>query len=317
MKYAGKKLLWVLLALLAASFVFFLMFDIIPGDPAIAKLGTNATPERLEALRAEMGLDRPFLLRYGSWLADFVRGDFGISYSYNIPVSDMILDKLPISITMTIMSFIMVMVISMPLGVVCARYEGSRIDTVICAISQIMMSIPPFFSGILITLLFGIILNIFTPGGFVSYDKSITGFSASLFFPALSIAVPRAAMSLKLLRSSLIVESGKDYTRTAYSRGNSHTQAIFHHVLRNALIPVITFFAMALTDILTGSIIAEQVFSIPGLGRILLTSIMNRDYPVVQAIIMLMAVIVTFTNFFVDILCRRLDPRIEIGGRAR
>lgn len=316
MKYAGKKLLSMLLALLAASFIFFLVFDIIPGDPAVARLGTNATPERLETLREEMGLNRPFLVRYGSWLAGFVRGDFGVSYSYNIPVSDMILEKLPVSVTMTVMSFLMVWLLSMPLGLLCARFEGKRLDTVICAAGQIMMSVPPFFSGILITLIFGMAMGLFMPGGFVSYDKSITGFLSSLFFPALSIAIPKAAMSVKLLRSSLITEKGKDYTRTAYSRGNTHMQVLYRHVLRNALVPVTTFFAMALADILTGSIIAEQVFSIPGLGRILLTSIMNRDYPVVQAIIMLMAAVVIVINFIADILCRRLDPRIETEGKA-
>lgn len=316
MKYAGKKLLSMLLALLAASFIFFLVFDIIPGDPAVARLGTNATPERLETLREEMGLNRPFLVRYGSWLAGFVRGDFGVSYSYNIPVSDMILEKLPVSVTMTVMSFLMVWLLSMPLGLLCARFEGKRLDTVICAAGQIMMSVPPFFSGILITLIFGMAMGLFVPGGFVSYDKSITGFLSSLFFPALSIAIPKAAMSVKLLRSSLITEKGKDYTRTAYSRGNTHMQVLYRHVLRNALVPVTTFFAMALADILTGSIIAEQVFSIPGLGRILLTSIMNRDYPVVQAIIMLMAAVVIVINFIADILCRRLDPRIETEGKA-
>ncbi|MGN0584699.1 MAG: ABC transporter permease [Ruminococcus sp.] len=316
MKYAGKKLFSMILALLAASFLFFLVFDVIPGDPAIAKLGTNATPERLEALREEMGLNRPFLIRYFDWLSCFIRGDFGVSYSYNIPVSDMIMSKLPISLTMTVMSFVMVILMSMPLGLFCARYEGRRIDTAICAASQIMMSVPPFFSGILITLLFGIVMGIFTPGDFVSYDKSITGFMASLFFPALSIAIPKAAMSVKLLRSSLLTEKSKDYTRTAYSRGNSHMQVLCCHVLRNSLIPVTTFFGMALADILTGSIIAEQVFGIPGMGRILLTSIMNRDYPVVQAIIMLMAAVVTLINFLVDIICRRLDPRIEAEGAA-
>ncbi len=316
MKYAGKKFFSMLIALLAASFFFFLVFDIIPGDPAVAKLGTNATPERLEALREEMGLNRPFLVRYFSWLADFVRGDFGVSYSYNIPVKSMILDKLPISVTMTLMAFLMVLVISIPAGLFCARFEGKKLDTAVCAIGQIMMSVPPFFSGLLITLLFGIILGLFTPGGFVSYDKSITGFISSLFFPALSIAIPKAAMSVKLLRSSLITEKSKDYVRTAISRGNSHMQALCRHVLRNAFIPVMTFFGMALADILTGSIIAEQVFSIPGLGRILLTSIMNRDYPVVQAIIMLMAAVVTLINFLVDIICRKLDPRIERRGRA-
>ncbi len=310
MKYALKKLAGMLLALLGVSLILFLAFDLIPGDPATAKLGTNATPERLDALREEMGLNDPIFIRYIRWLTDFIRGDFGESYSYSMPVREMIGEKLLISITMTIMAFIMVLLISIPVGLFCARHKGGKIDTSICAVGQILMSIPPFFSGILITLLFGIVLGLFTPGEFISYDKSISGFIGSLFFPALSIAIPKAAMAVKLLRSSLITELSLDYPRTAYSRGNSDWQVLLHHVLKNALIPVLTFFGMALADILTGSIIVEQVFGIPGLGRILLTSIMNRDYPVVQAIIMLLAAVVIVVNFTVDIIYRKLDPRI-------
>lgn len=311
MKYALKKLAGMLLALFGVSLILYLVFDIIPGDPAIAQLGTNATPESLEALREEMGLNDPIIVRYGRWLGDFITGDFGTSYSYGMPVRDMIGEKLPISVTMTIMAFIMVLLISIPTGLFCARHQGKKLDTAVCAIGQIMMSVPPFFSGILITLLFGITLGMFVPGNFISYDKSTAGFIGTLFFPALSIAIPKSAMAVKLLRSSLITELSKDYPRTAYSRGNSAWQVLFRHVLRNALIPVLTFFGMTLADILTGSIIAEQVFGIPGLGRILLTSIMNRDYPVVQAIIMLLASVVILVNFAVDIIYRKLDPRIN------
>ncbi len=311
MKYILRKLAGMLLALFGVSLILYLAFDLIPGDPATAQLGTNATPERLEALREEMGLNDPFFVRYGSWLKDFVTGDFGTSYSYSIPVRDMIADKLPISITMTLMAFMMVLIISIPTGLFCARHKNGKLDTAVCAVVQVMMSIPPFFSGILITLLFGTVLGIFTVGGFVSYQESIRGFVGSLFFPALSIAIPKAAMAVKLLRSSMITELSQDYPRTAYSRGNSDWRVLITHVLKNALIPVLTFFGMSLADILTGSIIAEQVFGIPALGRILLTSIMNRDYPVVQAIIMLLASVVILVNFAVDVIYRRLDPRIS------
>ncbi len=311
MIYAGKKLLSALLTLLGVSLILFLVFDLIPGDPAVAQLGTNATPERLEALREEMGLNGPVLLRYVRWLLNFVTGDFGTSYSYSIPVRDMIGEKLPISLTMTAMSFLMVLVISIPTGLICAKYKGRKLDTVLCAIAQIMMSVPPFFSGIIITLVFGITLGFFVPGGFVSYTESLWGFIGCLFFPALSVALPKAAMSVKLLRSSLITELQQDYPRTAYSRGNSDWQVLCLHVLKNAMIPVLTFFGMALADILAGSIIAEQVFGIPGIGRILLTSIMNRDYPVVQAIIMLMTASVIFINFGVNLIYKKLDPRIS------
>ncbi len=311
MVYAGKKLLGALLALLGVSFLLFLVFDLIPGDPAIVQLGTNATPERLEALREEMGLNDPLIIRYWRWLSGFVTGDFGMSYSYKIPVRDMIGEKLPISLTMTVMAFIMVLVISIPTGLLCAGFKGKKLDTVLCAIAQVMMSVPPFFSGIIITLVFGIVMGLFAPGSFVSYEESILGFAGTLFFPALSIAIPKAAMSVKLLRSSLITELSLDYPRTAYSRGNSHWQVLWKHVLKNAMIPVLTFFGMALADILAGSIIAEQVFGIPGIGRILLTSIMNRDYPVVQAIIMIITASVIFINFAVNLIYRKIDPRIS------
>lgn len=312
MKYAGKKLVSLLMTLLFVSFLVFWAFAVIPGDPALAQLGTNATPERLEALREEMGLNVPFLQRYMRWLLHFCKGDLGQSYSYHIPVSDMILEKLPISLCMTGMAFVMVLLISIPLGILSAKHRGGKLDTVICAGNQVLMSVPPFFSGILITLLFGMVLHWFTPGGFVSMQQNPAGFFGYLLFPAFAIALPKAAMAVKMLRSALVTELGKDYPRTAYSRGNTRNQVLYGHVLKNAMIPVLTFFGMALSDILTGSIIIEQVFGIPGIGRILLTSIMNRDYPVVEAIIMLMAITVIVVNFLVDLLYRKLDPQIHV-----
>ena len=172
------------------------------------------------------------------------------------------------------------------------------------------MAIPPFFSGILITLIFGRIFKRFTPGGYVSYEKDFAGFIGYLFFPAVAIALPKAAMAVKLLRSSVIKEARLDYVRTAYSRGNRTNDVLYKHVLKNALIPVVTFLGMALADMIAGSIIIEQVFSIPGLGRILLTSISNRDYPVVMAVIVCIAVLVLVVNMAVDLIYGLIDPRI-------
>jgi peptide/nickel transport system permease protein len=311
MRQIGKKLVSMVITLLIVSFLVFLAFDVIPGDAAISRLGTQATPERIEALREEMGLNRPFLTRYGTWLANFVRGDMGTSYSYAKPVTSMVADKLPITVTMIVMAFLIIVVISIPLGIYTAKHQGSTIDKCICIINQIIMSVPPFFSGILITFLFGILLKWFVPGGFVSYTKSFGKFLGYMIFPAIAIALPKIAMTIKLLRTSVLEEAGKDYVRTAYSRGNRTNGVLYQHVLKNALIPVITFLGMALSDMVAGSIIIEQVFNIPGLGRILLTSISNRDYPVVEAIIMLIAVLVIVVNFLVDILYRIVDPRMR------
>lgn len=314
MKYAGKKIISMLATLLIVSFLVFLAFAVIPGDPAVSKLGTQATPELLEALREEMGLNRPFLVRYGTWLMDVCRGDFGTSYSYGTSVSAMVLEKLPITLCLTGMSFLLMLVCAIPLGIYTAKHEGGRVDRIILVINQIIMAVPPFFAGILITYLFGLILRWFQPGAFVSYQVHVGKFLYYLIFPAVAIALPKIAMTVKLLRSSLIEEAKKDYVRTAYSKGNRTNAVLYHHVLKNAMIPVVTFLAMTLTDMVAGSVIMEQVFSIPGIGRILITSISNRDYPVVEAIIVLLALIVVVVNLLADILCRVIDPRIRRDG---
>ncbi len=311
MKQVVKKLASMILTLLIVSFLVFGAFSIIPGDPATSRLGTQATPEAVEALREEMGLNRPFLVQYGDWLKSFVTGDMGTSYSYSKPVSTMVGDKLPITITMIVFAFLMIVALSIPLGVYTAKNQGKIADKIVTTMNQIIMSIPPFFSGIILTFIFGIGLRWFVPGGFVSYTKSVGGFLTYMIFPAIAIALPKIAMAVKLLRTAILEESEKDYVRTAYSRGNNTRGMLYQHVLKNALIPVITFLGMALSDMIAGSIIIEQVFNIPGLGRILLTSISGRDYPVVEAIIMLIAFLVVIVNFLVDVLYRIVDPRMR------
>ena len=316
MKYVGKKILTMCITLLLVSFLVFLCFTVIPGDPAIAKLGTEATPERVEALREEMGLNRPFPVRYGDWLFSFIKGDMGESYSYELPVSGMLADKVPITVTMSVLSMIMIVVVSIPLGLYTAKHEGGVIDRVIYTLNQIIMAMPAFFAGILITLLFGIMLKLFMPGGYVSYEKSFWGFLGYMIFPAFAIALPKIAMTVKLLRSGLINEKKKDYVRTAYSRGNRTRDVLYKHILKNAMLPVITFLGMTFTDIIAGSIIVEQVFGIPGIGRILLTSISGRDYPVVMAIIVCLAAAVIIINGLVDLLYQWIDPRIRLEGES-
>lgn len=311
MKLLIKKFVSMLITLLIVSFLVFLAFDLIPGDAAVSKLGTQATPERVDALREQMGLNRPFLVRYVDWLFSFVRGDMGVSYSYGKRVSGMLSGKLPITVTMVLMAFVMILFVSLPVGILAARFQKKAPDRAIGVINQLLMAIPPFFSGIIITLIFGVMLRAFTPGGFVSYTKDFGQFLSYMIFPAAAIAIPKIAMCVKLLRTSILDEWPKDYVRTAYSRGNRTMQVLYRHVLKNAMIPVVTFLGMTLSDMVAGSIIIEQVFNIPGIGRILLTSISNRDYPVVEAVIMLIAFLVVFINFLVDILYRIIDPRMR------
>ena len=294
------------------SFLVFLAFSLIPGDPASAQLGTDATPERLEALREEMGFNKPLLQRYFEWLFHFLQGDFGTSYKYKTPVSDLISSKIPITVIMAIMSFIMILVCSLPIGIYSVKHHGKGIDRCITVINQVMMAVPHFFMGILLTYIFGLILKLFTPGGFVSYDTDFKGFLTYLIFPCIAIALPKIATSVKMIKSACLSEAQKDYTRTAYSKGNNTNQVLTRHVLKNAMIPVITLWGMMLADLLVGSIVIEQVFNIPGIGRILITSISYRDYPVVQAIIVLIAVVIVVTNFLVDIIYQIIDPRISV-----
>lgn len=315
MKYIGKKVIMMAATLITVSFLVFLSFFVIQGDPATSMLGTQATPDRIAALREEMGLNDSFFTQYFRWAGAFLKGDMGISYSYRIPVETMIVDKIPVTLTLTGMAFLMMLVLAVPLGIYTAKHEGGAADRSIYVLNQIMMAIPPFFAGILITFLFGRIFKWFTPGGYISYKDNFGQFLGYMFFPALAIALPKAAMAVKLLRSSVIGEVKKDYVRTAFSRGNRSNQVFYNHILKNAVIPVITFFGMALADMVAGSIIIEQVFGIPGLGRILLTSISNRDYPVVEAIIVCIAFIVVAINLIVDIVYRLIDPRISAEER--
>ena len=236
----------------------------------------------------------------------------GESYSYSMPVSELLRDRIPITVALTLMSFLLILVISIPLGIITAQKEGSRLDRVLTILNQIVMSVPGFFLGILITFVFGLVLKWFTPGAYVSITESFGRFLGYLIAPSVAIALPRCAMGVKMLRNSVIAQMEKDYVRTARARGNSSRQVMYGHVLKNALLPVLTFWGMTIADIVANSMIIEQVFTIPGMGSLLITSISNRDYPVVLGIIMLIAVLVIVINFIVDILYGKIDPRIRV-----
>ena len=312
MKIIARKAVAMLVTLLVISILGFLAFEVLPGDPTTKLLGTEWTPERAAVLRAELGLNTPLPLRYVRWLGGFFGGDLGVSYSYGIPVRELMSGKLGITLCLSVIAFLLVVLISIPLSLFLAGREGSRLDRLFAALTQVMMSVPPFFIGIIFTSIFGLALRLFVAGEFVSAAESVWSFLGYLFFPALSIALPKSAMTVKLLRSSILEELDEDYVRTAYSRGHSRRSALREHVLRNSIIPVITFLAVTIADIVAGSIIVEQVFIVPGLGRLLLLSIANRDFPVVLSIIMIIAAIVVFVNFLADVAYQLVDPRIRL-----
>ena len=315
MKYAAKRLLMLLVTMVIVSFLAFLAFDLISGDPATAMLGTEATPEKVAALQEELGLNRPFLVRYGEWLLGFFTGNLGTSYNYKQPVWDLIGPKVMVTLCLSVLSFLLITVVSIPLGLWSARRAGGRLDGARTAVNQLCMAVPPFFTGILLSWVFGVMLHWFVPGSFPGLERFGSALKY-LLFAAVAIAIPRIAMTVRMLRGTIMGEMQKDYVRTAISRGNDRGEVLRRHVLKNALVPVVTFLAQTMAEIVAGSIVVEQVFAIPGLGRMLVTSISNRDYPTVQAIVVILAFWVVLAGTVADIVNQCIDPRLRLGGDA-
>ncbi|MBR5970169.1 MAG: ABC transporter permease [Lachnospiraceae bacterium] len=311
MKYTLKKLTSMLITLFVVSFLVFAAFALIPGDPARRMAGMEGTPEQIAAIRARLGLDAPLVLRYFRWIGGLLKGDLGQSYIYPDSVWSLLSSTLPVTAALAVIAFFFTMLLSFPVGVYSAKYENSLPDRVLTVLNQVIMAVPPFLTGVLFSAFFGMVLHWFTPGAYVPFSKSAGGFFAYLLLPAFCIALPKAAMATKMLRASMLEESLSDYARTAYSRGNTVDGVMYGHLLKNASLPVVTFLGMSLTDMLIGSIVVEKIFDIPGLSSVLVNSISNRDYPVVQAAILLIAIIIMVVNLLTDLLYRLLDPRIE------
>lgn len=311
MKYIVKKALTLVGTLLLVSFIAFLLFQIVPGDPVTSMLGTEYSEERAESIREELGINKPVIVRYVNWLTDFVKGNFGISYKYKMPVSRLISDKIPVTMYLAVITLIVIVIISIPLGVFMARFGHRKVSKIFDIVNQSVMAVPSFFLGIMITIIFGLVLKWFTPGKYVSYRDDFNGFIMYLIPAAFAVAIPKIAMMVKFLKNSLIREMDSDYVRTAYSKGAGENRVLFCHVLRNGLMPAITLLGMIIAEIMAGSIVVEQVFNLPGLSAILVSSVSTRDYPVVQAIVVYIAFVVIITNCIVDILYHIIDPRVK------
>ena len=316
MKYALRRIAQFMLTMVIVSFLAFVAFDLIDGDPATALLGTEATEEALAALREDMGLNRPLPVRYGEWLLGFFTGNLGISYNYHQNVSELIAPKAAVTLLLSFVSFLLIVLVSIPLGLRSARRSGDALEAMGSAVNQFCMAVPPFFTGMLLSYCFGITLKWFMPGSFPDMATDFGGAMKHIFFAAIAIAIPRIAMTVRMLKSTIQAEMRKDYVRTAISRGNDRSQVLRRHVLKNALCPVITFLAQTMAEIVAGGIVVEQVFAIPGLGRMLVASIANRDYPVVQAIVVILALWVVLSGTIADLINQRIDPRLRLGGDA-
>ena len=317
MRYTAKRIGTLLLTMVLVSLFVFFAFSQISGDAAQRLLGTEATPERLEALREELGLNRPLGVRYVDWMLALLRGDMGTSYQYRMSVAQLISERLRPTLTLTVMAFVLIVLISIPVGVVTAKYAGGRLDRCVTVLGQILMSVPSFFTGILFSWLFGLVFRLFVPGAFPGANAGMGAYLGYLFFPALALALPRAAMTVRLLRGCILEEAQRDYVRTSMARGRSRGDILYLHVLKNTLVPLVTFLAMTVAELVAGGVIVEQVFSIPGLGRLLISGVSNRDAPVVEAVVTLVAFWVVVCNLAGDLLGRRIDPRLRYGGGGK
>ena len=316
MKYALRRIAMLLITMLIVSFLAFAAFALVSGDPAQAMLGTEATAEQLDALRRELGLDQPFLLRYFRWLLGFFSGDLGVSYVYRQPVWTLIGPKLGVTLVLALLSFVLISVISIPLGIWSYRFAGGPLDGLRTAFNQLCMAVPPFFIGILLSWLFGIALRVFTPGAFPGLAEDPAESLRHLFFAAVCLCIPRIAMTVRMMRATVIGEMQKAYVRTAISRGNDRRAVLLRHVLKNSLVGTVTFLGQTMAELVGGSIVVEQVFGIPGLGRFLVASIANRDYPAVEAIVVILAFWVVLAGTLADLVNQRIDPRLRLGGAA-
>jgi ABC-type dipeptide/oligopeptide/nickel transport system permease component len=313
MYFIARRLAVTLITLLLVSILTFLAFNVVPGDPASLILGTEAAEEQLAFLREEMGLNRSLPARYLAWLGNFFTGNLGNSVRFRgEPIADLIMDRLPVTFCLASLSLAFIILLSIPAALIAVGKEGGPLDRLISTVTTVNISFPGFFLAVLFIWVFGIILKLFSPGAYISYAESPAGFFAGLIFPALAVAIPNAAVLVKFLRASILQQLRLDYIRTARSKGASPRQVLCRHALKNGLLPALTLLGMIVGDVFSGSIIIEQVFTIPGVGRLLIASISSRDYPMIQTLVVYIAFIVIFANTLVDIAMQVIDPRIRI-----
>jgi len=297
--------------LFVASLVIFITIEVVPGDPAAYMMGLNAAPEALASLRAELGLDVSKPERYLNWVSGLLRGDFGQSYTYRTPVADMIGDRLWISLPLALLALILSTAIAFPAGIIAASHRGGIADMSVTAFTQIGIAIPNFWFALLLVLFFAIKLGWFSSGGFSGWDAGLIAGLKSLTLPAIALALPQAAILTRVMRSSLLDVLGEDYLRTARAKGLSNRQVLWRHALRNAMIPVLTIIGLQFSFLLAGAIIIENVFFLPGLGRLIFQSIAQRDLIVVESVVMLLVFAVVMVTFFVDVAYAWVDPRLR------
>lgn len=313
MTYFIRRIILLFITLILVSLITFFVFQIMPGDPVRIMLGPDADEVQIETLTKQLGLDQPLYVQYFDWITGVVTGDLGQSIRFSLPVSDLIVDRLPVTISLTFISLTIVVLVAIPLGIFMAQRQNKFSDLFFSSAMQLGMAIPSFWLGMLLILYLGMTFSFFSISGYVPWSESIKGALGSLLLPALTIAIPQIAVKFRYVRNTILEQLGLDYVRTVRSKGISEHFVLYKHVLRNSMIPVLTIFGLIFAEIVAGTIIVEQVFGLPGIGSLLVTSINYRDFPLVQGIIMYITLVVVIINFVVDILYSILDPRIRLS----
>ena len=305
------RLVSLCLSLVVASLVIFLVIEVIPGDPAAYMLGINAQPDTVLALKAELGLDKPMSVRYITWVTGMMQGDFGQSYTYRAPVTQMVEDRILVSVPLAVYALFLSIIIAFPAGIYAASRLGRAGDITVIGATQLGVAVPNFWFAMILVLIFAIKLRWFSAGGFPGWDKGFWLSIKSLSLPAVTLALPQAAILARVMRSSLLDILGEDFIRTARAKGLNRRQVLWGHALRNASIPVLTIIGLQFSFLLAGGIIIEQVFFLPGLGRLIFQAISARDLVVVESVVMLLVFLVIIVNFAVDIAYVLVDPRLR------
>lgn len=311
LRYVLTRVLSLGLSLVVASLVIFLVIEVIPGDTASFMLGLNASPDTVAALRSELGLDGSLVQRYWRWSTGMLGGDFGVSYTYRVPVAGLILDRLQVSLPLAMYALLLSALIAIPAGIIAAAYRGRVADYGIIGATQLGIAIPNFWFAMLLVLIFAIKLQWFSSGSFPGWDKGLFAGLKALTLPAVALALPQASILARVLRSALVETLGQDYIRTARAKGLSQGQALTRHALRNAMIPVLTILGLQFSFLIAGAIIIENVFYLPGLGRLIFQGITQRDLIVVESATMLLVAAVILVTFLVDIAYAWADPRLR------
>lgn len=312
MMYIVRRFILLLTTILLVSIITFGVFQILPGDPVRTMLGTEADPTQIENMRSELGLNRPLYEQYTDWMKGLLTGELGSSIRFSMPVKDLLFDRLPVTMSLAGFTLLIVLLISLPLGMFAARRQNKLSDVSLSTVTQVGMAIPSFWLGMILILYIGMQFSFFKISGYIPWTQSVTGALSTLVLPALTIAIPQIAVNFRYVRSAILEQNQLDYVRTVRSKGMSEQNVMYKHVLKNSMIPILTVFGLIMAEVVAGTIIVEQVFSLPGVGQLLITAISNRDFPLVQGIVMYITVAVVMINFMVDILYSVLDPRIRL-----